>query len=118
MDFKITKREEYTLIQVLNEKLDTIIAPMLKAELTVLSNNGENNILIDLNKCIYCDSSGLSSILVANRLCKNNNGIFVLNGLQPAVEQLISISQLDSVLNISDSIENAEGIFTSQVGQN
>jgi len=118
MDFKITKKEEYTLIQVLNEKLDTTIAPKLKSELVLLSSDGVKNILMDLNNCTYCDSSGLSSILVANRLCKNDNGIFVLNGLQAAVERLISISQLDSVLNISDNIESAEDIFTSQVGQN
>jgi len=111
MEFKIEKLENYTLIQVLEEKLDTHIAPTLKSELVLISGNGEKNIILDLSKCRYCDSSGLSAILVANRLCKNANGIFVLTGLNDAVERLITISQLDTVLNITNTINDALGII-------
>ena len=108
MEFKIEKQDNHTLIQVLEEKLDTHIAPTLKSELVLVSGNGEKNIILDLSKCRYCDSSGLSAILVANRLCKNASGTFVLTGLNDAVERLITISQLDTVLNIANSIE--EGV--------
>jgi anti-sigma B factor antagonist len=111
MEFKIEKLQNYTLIQVLEEKLDTHIAPTLKSELVLVSGNGEKNIVLDLSKCRYCDSSGLSAILVANRLCKNANGTFVLTGLNDAVERLITISQLDTVLNIADSVEEAIKLF-------
>ncbi|MFW5871693.1 MAG: STAS domain-containing protein [bacterium] len=105
MEFKIEKLEDYTLIQVLEEKLDTHIAPTLKSELVLIFGNGEKNIILDLSNCRYCDSSGLSAILVANRLCKNANGTFVLTGLNDAVERLITISQLDTVLNITNSVD-------------
>lgn len=108
MEFKIEKLENYTLIQVQEEKLDTHIAPTLKSELVLVSGNGEKNIILDLGNVRYCDSSGLSAILVANRLCKNANGIFVLTGLNEAVERLITISQLDTVLNITNTVE--EGV--------
>jgi len=107
MDFKIEKKDNYTLIQVLDEKLDTHIAPNLKSELVLISGNGEKNIILDLSNSRYCDSSGLSAILVANRLCKNAKGTFVLTGLNEAVERLITISQLDTVLNIVESIDEA-----------
>ncbi len=107
MEFKIDKLGNHTLIKVLEEKLDTHIAPTLKSELVLVSGNGEKNIILDLENCKYCDSSGLSAILVANRLCKNANGTFVLTGLSDAVERLITISQLDTVLNISDNVEKA-----------
>jgi anti-sigma B factor antagonist len=108
MEFRIEKIENYTLIQVMEEKLDTHIAPNLKSELVLVSGNGEKNIILDLSKVRYCDSSGLSAILVANRLCKNANGTFVLTGLNEAVERLITISQLDTVLNITSTVD--EGI--------
>ena len=108
MEFRIEKLENYTLIQVMEEKLDTHIAPNLKSELVLVSGNGEKNIILDLAKVRYCDSSGLSAILVANRLCKNSNGTFVLTGLNEAVERLITISQLDTVLNITSTVD--EGI--------
>ncbi len=108
MEFKIEKLDNYTTIQVLEEKLDTHIAPTLKSELVLVSGNGEKNIILDLNNVRYCDSSGLSAILVANRLCKNASGTFVLTGLNEAVERLITISQLDTVLNITNNVE--EGV--------
>ncbi|MDR2928775.1 MAG: STAS domain-containing protein [Cytophagaceae bacterium] len=106
MEFKIDKLGDFILVKVQKEKLDTTVAPSLKSELVLLSGNGEKNILLDLGKCTYCDSSGLSAILVANRLCKNADGVFVLSGLQPAVERLISVSQLDTVLNIAPTLND------------
>lgn len=111
MEFKIDKFENHTLIKVLEEKLDTHIAPTLKSELVLVSGNGEKNIILDLDNCRYCDSSGLSAILVANRLCKNASGTFVLTGLNDAVERLITISQLDTVLNIANSLQEAEALI-------
>jgi len=108
MDLAIDKKENYTLVKINAEKLDTHIAPTLKSELVLISGNGEKNIIMDLSNCRYCDSSGLSAILVANRLCKNSDGKFVLSGLQDTVERLINISQLDSVINITSSVEQAE----------
>lgn len=117
MEFKIEKKDKYTLIQVLVDKLDTHIAPSLKSELVLIAGNGEKNIILDLSNCRYCDSSGLSAILVANRLCKNANGTFVLSGLQTAVERLITISQLDTVLNITPTVERGEDIINTEEGK-
>ena len=111
MEFKIEKLDNFTQIEVLIDKLDTHIAPSLKSELVLIAGNGEKNIILDVSNCRYCDSSGLSAILVANRLCKNANGVFVLSGLQTAVERLITISQLDTVLNITKSVDEAIGII-------
>ncbi|MDA3835584.1 MAG: STAS domain-containing protein [Spirochaetales bacterium] len=112
MDFNIVNKKNSTLIQVRTEKLDTHVAPALKSELVLVSGKGEKNIILDLEKCEYCDSSGLSAILVANRLCKNAGGTFVLCGLNDAVERLITISQLDTVLNITDTVDDAEKMIS------
>ena len=113
MEFKIDKLDSYTLIEVMEEKLDTHIAPTLKSELVLVSGNGEKNIVLNLEKVRYCDSSGLSAILVANRLCKNANGTFILTGLNKAVERLITISQLDTVLNITNTVEEGAELIKS-----
>lgn len=105
--FNIDRNERYTLIRVRTEKLDSTVSPALKSELVVLNADGVRNIIIDLTDSRYCDSSGLSAILVANRLCKNSNGTFVIASLQDPVKKLISISQLDSILNITSDITSA-----------
>ncbi len=112
MEFNIVKKENHTVISIETEKLDTHIAPSLKSELVLISGKGEKNIILDLQKCQYCDSSGLSAILVANRLCKNAGGTFVLCGLNEAVERLITISQLDTVISITPDTEEAEKLIS------
>ena len=107
MNFLIEKNDKYTIIKIKAEKLDTNIAPALKSELVVLNSEGIKNLIIDVTETRYCDSSGLSAILVANRLCKNSGGMFVLTGMQEPVKKLISISQLDSILNIAPALEDA-----------
>lgn len=107
MHFQIEKTEHYTVVHILAEKLDSTLAPTLKSELVVLNTDGVKNLVINMAATRYCDSSGLSAILVANRLCKNSNGTFVLTGLQDTVKKLIAISQLDTILNITPSLIEA-----------
>lgn|SRR5690554_1419217 len=118
MDFKIEKQEGFVSVIMLSEKLDTTIAPTLKSELILLAGNSEKNILLDLSKCNYCDSSGLSAILVANRLCKNSDGVFILTGLQPPVERLITVSQLDTVLSIAPTMKDGEEMMKNELKSN
>lgn len=107
MNFEVEKKDNYALVKVKVEKLDSHVSPALKSELVVLNADEFKNLVVDLTDTRYCDSSGLSAILVANRLCKNSNGTFVLTGLQRSVAKLISISQLDTILNITPTIEEA-----------
>jgi len=111
MSFQIEKTDKYTVIRMQVEKLDSNVAPALKSELVVLNTDGVKTIVIDLSATRYCDSSGLSAILVANRLCKNSSGTFVLTGLQEPVKKLISISQLDTILNITNTLNEAVDQF-------
>lgn len=107
MNLQLEKKPNYTLIRPKVEKLDSNVAPHLKSELVILNSSGVKNIIIDLAEVRYCDSSGLSAILVANRLCRNSKGAFVLTGVQDAVKKLITISQLDSILTITISTQEA-----------
>jgi anti-sigma B factor antagonist len=119
MAFAVERKDKYAIIHTQVEKLDSNAAPALKSELVVLNADGIKNLIIDLGETRYCDSSGLSAILVANRLCKNAHGSLVICGLQDNVSKLISISQLDSILNISSSVEEAVNhIFTEEVARN
>ncbi|MNE97468.1 putative anti-sigma factor antagonist [compost metagenome] len=67
--------------------------------------------ILDLSKSRYCDSSGLSAILTANRLCKDTNGQFILCGLQENVAKMIRIAQLDKVLTISETLDEAKAVL-------
>ena len=116
MKFSINKEERYTILTLDEEKLDSSISPQLKSEFTNLNAEGTKNIIFDMSKIKYTDSSGLSAILVANRLCGSLNGYLVLTGLQEHVLKLIEISQLTDVFNIIPTVEESiEAIFLNEV---
>lgn len=107
MKFEISHKDKVAIIGTKVEKLDAIHAPELKSEILMLNKDGVKNIVIDLKDTRYIDSSGLSALLVGNRLCRDSNGSFVLCGLQDHVKKLISISQLETVLKITPTQEEA-----------
>jgi anti-sigma B factor antagonist len=107
MNISATKKDKYTLVKVDEEKLVSLNAPDLKSQFVVIHGQGERNIILDLSGVNYCDSSGLSAILVGNRFCKSVNGSFILSGVRDTVMKIISISQLDKVLVITPTVDEA-----------
>ncbi|MDP4636472.1 MAG: STAS domain-containing protein [Crocinitomicaceae bacterium] len=105
MNFSLDPQGKIVVVTTNVEKLDASNAPELKSHFLQLNKIGSNFILLNLSNTKYCDSSGLSAVLIANRLCKDTNGKFALCGLQSNVQKMVEIAQLDKVLSISDSIE-------------
>lgn len=105
MKYSIDKQEGYTVLSLQEENLNSVVAPNLKSELVILRNEGIENLILNLEDVKFVDSSGLSAILTANRLW-NCIGQFVLTGVKhTSVKKLIAISRLDTILNISESLE-------------
>ena len=118
MNFSVEINDKYTLVTILAEKLGGVISPELKAKFVELNSKGSRNIVLNMSKSRYCDSSGLSAILVGNRLCKNSQGTFVLCELTEMVAKLVTISQLDSVLNITPTQQEAiDFLMMEEVGR-
>ncbi len=108
MKFVIDKKEFYLVFELQTEKLMSANAPLLKSELAIIGVEGYRNLILDLKNVTFVDSSGLSSILLANRMCNDADGVLVLCNLSAQVKSLIKISQLGDVLRIFDSLAEAE----------
>lgn len=116
MKYTIDKQEKYALLRLHEEKMDSSIAPNLKSEMVTLHAEGARNIILDLTEVKYTDSSGLSALLVGNRIFQEEGGIFILACLSDHTMKLIRISQLDSVLNILPSVEEAiDAVFMHEI---
>jgi len=107
MKFTIDKNDKYSILKIDDEKLLSSNAPQLKTELIMLNTEGIKNIILDLSNVAHIDSSGLSAILIGNRICKEVNGTFILTGLNDQVKRLIEISQLEPVLNIIPTVSES-----------
>lgn len=100
MKFSVDKQDGLVVYELLEERLTSVNAPILKSELVLANAEGYKNIVVDLDKVKFVDSSGLSALLIGHRLCKDEKGIFALCGLNDTIKSLIKISQLEDVLHL------------------
>jgi anti-anti-sigma factor len=116
MKYSIDKQDRYAVLNLKEENLNSVVAPNLKSEFVILSNEGVPHLILDLSDVKYVDSSGLSAILTANRLWKSI-GSFVLTGIKnDTVRKLIEISRLDSVLTIIPTVqESIDYVFMEDI---
>lgn len=107
MKYNIDKEENYSVFQLQEDNLNSLIAPNLKSEFVFLRNEGVKNLIFDLSLVKYVDSSGLSAILTANRLWKDY-GSFILTGIDhPSVKRLIEISRLETILTLIPTLQES-----------
>lgn len=118
MKYTADKKEQYVILKLNEEKLDTSIAPELKSEFVTLQAEGFVHVIMNLSDVKYSDSSGLSALLVGNRLF-GESGSFVLCNVQEHVRKLIDISQLDKVMDILPTEEEAvDAVLLNDIEKN
>ncbi len=108
MNYEIKKVDDITIFKLNEKRLDTNISGLVKGEFTLLLKvEGANKLIIDLSEVESCDSSGLSAILVANRILNTTGGSMRIAAPSEKVSSLIRITQLDRVLTVCDTVDEA-----------
>jgi len=108
MNFETKRVGDITIFKLNEKRLDTNISGLLKGEFTMmLKVEGVRKLIIDLSEVESCDSSGLSAILVANRILSSSEGQIRLAAPSEKVHTLIRITQLDRVLPVTENVEQA-----------
>ena len=105
MQFQVKENGSVTSIRLKEKKLDSAVSSELKGEFLLLCKSKVKELVVDLSEVDFCDSSGLSALLIAERKMREHGGALKLVGVQKKVMNLIKISQLDRVFNIG-----AEGL--------
>ena len=107
MKYSVDKKEHFAIFAPEEKNVNSLIAPELKSELFILSQEGVKSLIFDMSKVEFIDSSGLSALLAGNRLWPN--GGFILADIQSDfANKLIKISRIDSVIQILPNLEEAK----------
>ena len=116
MKYSTVLHDNYVILQLQEDKLNSSIAPELKSAMIMFNTQGLRNIILDLTAVSFADSSGLSALLRANSLCTGSQGLFVVFGIQPNVRKLIEITHLDRVFTILPTQQEAiEAVFMHEI---
>lgn len=108
MKFDVTKNGTSAVLTIKERKLDVSVSPELKGEFILLCRPQLTTLVVDLSAVEFCDSSGLSALLIAERQMRQNGGEVRLAGVHKKVLSLLKISQLDKVFPMFDTVAKAQ----------
>jgi anti-sigma B factor antagonist len=107
MHVDIKKTGTATTMRIKERRLDANVSPELKGEFLVACTAQTKELIVDMSDVEFCDSSGLSALLIAERKMRENGGVVKLVAPQKKVLQLIKISHLDRAFQIFESMAKA-----------
>jgi anti-sigma B factor antagonist len=108
MKFNVEKNGKATVLKLLGRKLDSTVSPDLKAEFLVLCKpKVTEKLIVDMTEVQFCDSSGLSALLIADRAMREHGGSVHLVHVHKKVLDLMKISMLDRVFTINTTVADA-----------
>ena len=117
MKFSVERQDKYAVVTLIDTSFSDELTPLLKAEFISLNADGFCNIILDMTTVATCaDAQDLSSLLVADRLCKKANGLFVVCCVQQEIMNLMEISALDRSMTIVAKFDEATDlIFMAEI---
>ncbi len=108
INFELKRTDDIAIFRLNEKRFDAAIAGLVKGEFTILLHTDDvNKLVIDLEEVEYCDSSGLSAILLAYRILQAEEGQIRLAAPTKNVRSLIEISQLDRILPLTETVDAA-----------
>ena len=108
MQFETKKKGNTTILKVHERRLDATTSPELKGKFLLLCKPPMKELIIDLSSVEFCDSTGLSALLIAERQMRETSGRVKLVGIQKSILSLLKISHLDRTFQIFSSMAKAE----------
>lgn len=100
------ERGSWTVLDVKGE-VDLDTAPALKGALADAIKDGASNIVVNLEGVEFLDSSGLGVLIGGLKRCKEAGGMLALAGPRRPVRKVLTITGLDKVFPIHDSVNEA-----------
>jgi anti-sigma B factor antagonist len=93
---------------IVRGELDLVASPALKESLGKLIDAGATVGLIDLTEATFVDSTVLGALIGANRRFLSRDGALVLVCDNPSIRTIFTLTRLDRVFEIFDTVDQAE----------
>ena len=107
MKFSIEREDALAIFHLGEERLDSNNSPDMKRELLILCSDNVEVLILDLTPVTFCDSSGLSAILLAERQLREQDGGVIVVDVNGKVKTLLTIAKLDQIIPVFDTVEEA-----------
>ena len=111
MNFETTIRKENISTLHVAGKILGNASDAFREEMELQLQTGHNKLVIDLTEVPLIDSSALGAIVTTLKGCQQSGGKLVLLSPQKAVQEVLEVTQLATVIEIYDTEEAARDAF-------
>lgn len=113
MKLDVRTQQEYTKLYVAEDEINFIQAETLKSRVKELISQGHKNLLLNLSKVNYIDSTALSVMVSIHKTCLANHGQLRVCCPSNDVEMIFYLTGVDNFLNIDKSEIQSVEAFSS-----
>lgn len=107
MQANAEKMNGYSVVQVLEERIDAHHSAELKEMFLRLIEQGETRIVVRLDNVRFIDSSGLGALLSGHKNALAKTGRFILTGCRQQVLSMFELTRLNRVFEIYADLAEA-----------
>jgi anti-sigma B factor antagonist len=101
------------LVVSVQGQVDLYAAPDLKARLIDALDRGDGRVVVDVTESTFLDSTAVSTLLSAHRRAQRRGGHVVLVSTSDEIARTLSITGLDGILDVVESIDEARALLDS-----
>ena len=108
IDIKVETRTsgDWAVVDVEGE-VDVFTAPKLREQIIGLLTDGRDRIVVNLEKVDFMDSTGLGVLVGGLKRVKEKEGSLALAGAHGTVLRVLSVTGLNSVFPLHETVEQA-----------
>ena len=105
---EVDEQDSITRVRFLDAKIQEGLVQQLAEDLhQLVASTSVPKFLLDLSAVTFLSSAALNNLVVLNKKVQNQNGKFVLVGVQPPVYEVFNITGLNRWFKVADSMEEA-----------
>ncbi len=115
MSYSVEKTEHYALIQLNDNKFDKSITAEIEKQIVVLYREGLTNMIVDFTKVLEIDESGLSLLRKATRVCRTEQGLFIVCTKDDDILDLIDGEKIPEIVLLPTVDEAIDAVFMNDL---
>jgi anti-anti-sigma regulatory factor len=115
MSYSIEKTEHYALILLNESKFDKSITPEIEKQIVVLYREGLTNMIVDFSKVLEIDESGLSLLRKATKVCRTEQGLFIVCTKDDDILDLIDGEKIHEIVLLPTTDEGKDAVFMNDL---
>ncbi len=112
MNYEIDERNHCVVIEFDGDVMGGPDTAKLNEQLHRLIDQGKKNIIVDLSRVKFMNSSGLGMLIGALNTMRNAGGDLRIARAADKIEHLLTITKLTTVLQHFKTVDEAEASFT------